>query len=581
MGKKGKKANKKKSVGSGTTHTRNASSSTTTSSSGIQDKTSDASTPRTVPFCIPEPPALTIITLVDRPPPVSEVANKHYLSKLGERLDDILSSNREKASLPSDEDLSKLKNKTARRVATALSRLEIVEKYVNNLPPDIAMLKSLGAPIHIEELIQHESFLEACVHVIEAMSCTDARLTTCLDSIAKKWPIPLNYFLPVEYEHLNEDGNELPVMSNEEFVILLATASMAHIFANIAPLRKLHMIHELCLRAVSIDFSTFEFSEHLQSLSENTCRNALAGVGIKCCDVLYRMGKVERYAGNYKKMPSKELLREIEVFARDQMKYSKSGNGEFNMAWIATQSSAVLKVDPLCAAADALHWYTKAYTAADKYGDDFVSGAARIEAVGCILYCGEGVVLIPTPVHDFAFVRRDFRTEFGEKIQHEYKLLVSCILKYVDKQHAKIATKHEIGRLSSGKPITELSLGEKHLVDWEKALSLWNEAMKYYDRVTDIGMSCFTFWETACWIEVIEKIRAFVEYVGNVQSHSKYDRPLNPGIPIQKDKGQKICAYCGDARGEKNCATCGVTSYCSRECQKAHWKAHKVVCRKK
>ena len=182
MGKKGKKANKKKS------------SSSTISPSGTQDKSSDASTPRTVPFCISEQSALTPITLVDRPVPVSEVANKHYLSNLGERLDDILSSNREKASLPSDEDLSKLKNKTARRVAMSLSRLEIVEKHVNNLPTDITMIKSLGVPIHIEELIQHESFLEACVHVIEAMSCTDARLTTCLDSIAKKWPIPLNYY---------------------------------------------------------------------------------------------------------------------------------------------------------------------------------------------------------------------------------------------------------------------------------------------------------------------------------------------------------------------------------------------------
>ena len=114
----------------------------------------------------------------------------------------------------------------------SLSRLEIVEKHVNNLPTDITMIKSLGVPIHIEELIQHESFLEACVHVIEAMSCTDARLTTCLDSIAKKWPIPLNYYLPAEYQALDEDndGIELSVMSKEEFVILLASASVVNMF---------------------------------------------------------------------------------------------------------------------------------------------------------------------------------------------------------------------------------------------------------------------------------------------------------------------------------------------------------------
>ena len=30
----------------------------------------------------------------------------------------------------------------------------------------------------------------------------------------------------------------------------------------------------------------------------------------------------------------------------------------------------------------------------------------------------------------------------------------------------------------------------------------------------------------------------------------------------------------------KNCAKCHKTPYCSRECQKADWKAHKKICSK-
>lgn len=39
----------------------------------------------------------------------------------------------------------------------------------------------------------------------------------------------------------------------------------------------------------------------------------------------------------------------------------------------------------------------------------------------------------------------------------------------------------------------------------------------------------------------------------------------------------KLCFTCGAMCTEK-CGGCGIPSYCSVECQKAHWLEHKVVC---
>ncbi|KAJ7473373.1 hypothetical protein FB451DRAFT_1249115 [Mycena latifolia] len=58
------------------------------------------------------------------------------------------------------------------------------------------------------------------------------------------------------------------------------------------------------------------------------------------------------------------------------------------------------------------------------------------------------------------------------------------------------------------------------------------------------------------------------------------------GIYIQDPKPVKICQWgdCPDAeigygdRKMKMCATCNVVRYCSKECQRADWKEHKLYC---
>ena len=60
-------------------------------------------------------------------------------------------------------------------------------------------------------------------------------------------------------------------------------------------------------------------------------------------------------------------------------------------------------------------------------------------------------------------------------------------------------------------------------------------------------------------------------------------------MPIKKDKASanpeaRECAHCGVQEGNhgatlRKCVRCKVTSYCSKPCQTAHWKAgHKLQC---
>jgi hypothetical protein len=52
---------------------------------------------------------------------------------------------------------------------------------------------------------------------------------------------------------------------------------------------------------------------------------------------------------------------------------------------------------------------------------------------------------------------------------------------------------------------------------------------------------------------------------------SKSARPLGSG-------GSNACAWCG-AKASMSCARCHEAFYCTKACQKNHWKTHKLVCR--
>ena len=40
----------------------------------------------------------------------------------------------------------------------------------------------------------------------------------------------------------------------------------------------------------------------------------------------------------------------------------------------------------------------------------------------------------------------------------------------------------------------------------------------------------------------------------------------------------KLCHYCHKKPSKATCSRCNYTRYCSKDCQKTHWKMHKTVC---
>ena len=46
-----------------------------------------------------------------------------------------------------------------------------------------------------------------------------------------------------------------------------------------------------------------------------------------------------------------------------------------------------------------------------------------------------------------------------------------------------------------------------------------------------------------------------------------------------KCEQDKSCQFCGTGDAKKRCSACKCELYCNRECQKAAWKKHQLVCR--
>lgn len=67
---------------------------------------------------------------------------------------------------------------------------------------------------------------------------------------------------------------------------------------------------------------------------------------------------------------------------------------------------------------------------------------------------------------------------------------------------------------------------------------------------------------------------------------TKYARDIGGKVTrelkVKKNKAVKsenVCWNCGKF-GKKKCGNCRVAKYCSKECQRVHWKEHKPICRK-
>eukprot|EP00942_MAST-04A_sp_MAST-4A-sp1_P014387 g14387.t1 len=75
--------------------------------------------------------------------------------------------------------------------------------------------------------------------------------------------------------------------------------------------------------------------------------------------------------------------------------------------------------------------------------------------------------------------------------------------------------------------------------------------------------------------ETDSKIRKLIEsWMDNVGSDIKSEG-------VKKEYWDLACSYCGERKKKlQQCTACKEARYCGRECQKKHWKNHKVRCKK-
>jgi len=418
-----------------------------------------------------------------RPPPSSIHVEKRPVPDIREgtvdvgnlqlRISALLPTpNRQPGSLPTTAELKKL-NKTGQRLARDCALLErvsvtitstsICDRFGNEFDPS-------STPIG--DLIQWDEYMQGCVDVIEALSSTDFRVGPCVTEFIKSWPVPSPFFIPTSFHALGKEEYQLGNVSAQAWVVLLANL-MIHLNINMVPAQAiLRLVHELYLHADTMDWSELKSNSCTESLDENTCRFALASAGIKICRRLYRLDNSERAPSPVDaQLSTCMLLDEIETFSREQMKFRPDcATGHFNMGWVAMQCPSRRKTDPVAAAADCLHWYTKAYEVADCDKDDFVSAAARIEAAASIGLCAAGAVGI-TVDFETAVVRRDFRSEFGgmmKKVKMNEKAgrvtqydIIDCL----SSDHARKIMEYESDRVEKDIPPTAMLKGECHVIE--------------------------------------------------------------------------------------------------------------------
>ena len=438
----------------------------------------------------------------------------------------------------------------------------------------------------MDDLIQDKQVLVTCAKLIRAVELTDMRVGISTD-ILKGFVMPDCWSFVTDLydniQHMDTDimDPQLGKLSARSYVVLTATsivlACMGCNYPALAITHELRLHDEQKYQWLDWEDLDDEFKNSSLRMDQATLRFVVATVGTKVARRLYRERDMRQAFPNSKPVSTKILLDTMEAFAHDQCTFRPtSGVGWWNLGYIAQQSVAKRGVDPLVGTAECLAMMREAYKRADEQDDDFLKSGARIEAAMCLTLGGEGIVAYKLSGKSVQ-TKRDFLMKQPEK--EESGVYPFHIMAYGDTDEIiQECIKHEQGRLRDHVPPTQLDPGEDLLIPRWEVLQLWNEAMKGgYDSLKQWGHHIMVYGETAGWDMVV----AFLEQTSHYAPTQFGNAPNPPGFPKERDKGfghtQKwTCAKCGKYNDKcRLCSRCKEVSYCTRECQVAHWKTHR------
>jgi hypothetical protein len=144
----------------------------------------------------------------------------------------------------------------------------------------------------------------------------------------------------------------------------------------------------------------------------------------------------------------------------------------------------------------------------------------------------------------------------------------------------KLALDKEKRRLEQGVPTTQIDSGESLLVAPWEVLKLWNQAMKPYDAIQRFDHGFNVYGETPGW----DAVAFFLEKSQHLAYGQYHNAPVDPGFKSNRDGEfeNKACGHCGKVQSENMNMACSrfkAVYYCSKECQRASWKTHKMKCK--